>query len=107
MRAWTLAHRRSNAPSKRKKRKWFTRTAPPPPPPSPPRKPDIHFEAGWTDSWGHRRCMHEHESLIEAAKCGSQHGCGWYVFAVEKGEARPLSIPEDEIVNPFRFGISP
>jgi hypothetical protein len=51
--------------------------------------------------------MHEHESLIEAAKCGSQHGCGWYVFAVEKGEARPLSIPEDEIVNPFRFGISP
>jgi hypothetical protein len=31
---------------------------------------DIHYEAGWTDSWCHRRCMHAHKSLIEAAKCG-------------------------------------
>ena len=105
MRAWTLAHRRSDTPSKRKnsKRKWLTRTAPPPPPPSPPRKPDIHFEAGWTDSWSHRRCQHEHGTLIQAAECGMKHGCGWYVFAVEKGEARQLSIEEDEIVNRYRF----
>ena len=79
MKAWpTLAHRRSDAPSKRKssKRKWLTRTVPPPPPPSPPRKPDIHFEAGWTDSWSHRRCMHEHQTLLQAAECGMKHGCG-------------------------------
>ncbi len=39
-----------------------------------------HFEAGWTESWSHRRCLHEHQTLIEAAKCGMPHGAGWYVF---------------------------
>jgi len=28
-----------------------------------------HFEAGWTESWSHRRCLHEHLTLIEAAEC--------------------------------------
>jgi hypothetical protein len=31
-------------------------------------------------------------------------GCGWYVIAVERGEARQLTDAEDEIVNRFRFG---
>jgi hypothetical protein len=25
------------------------------------------YEAGWTESWTHRRCLHEHATLIEAA----------------------------------------
>jgi len=50
--------------------------------------------------------MHEHETLLQAAECGMKHGCGFYVFAVEKGEARQLSIDEDEIVNRVRFGTS-
>jgi hypothetical protein len=62
-----------------------------------------HFEAGWTDSFCHRRCMHEHKTLIEAANCGMLLGAGWYVFAVENGEARELTADEDEFVNRFRF----
>jgi hypothetical protein len=33
-----------------------------------------------------------------------KHGCGFYVFVVENGEARQLSIEEDVIVNRYRFG---
>jgi hypothetical protein len=65
---------------------------------------NIHFEAGWTDSWSHRRCMHEHETLIEAARCAMPYGAGWYVIAVENGKPRQLRNAEEEIVNRFRFG---
>jgi hypothetical protein len=64
---------------------------------------DIHYEAGWTESWCHRRCMHVHKTLIEAAKCGMPQGAGWYVFAVERGEARELLPAEDGVVERFRF----
>jgi hypothetical protein len=64
---------------------------------------DIHYEAGWTDSWCHRRCMHSHKTLIEAAKCGMPQGAGWYVFAVERGEPRELLAAEDSVLERFRF----
>jgi len=104
MRAW--ARKRSDRPTKRRipKRKRITRTAPPPPPPSPPLNPKIHYEAGWTDSWTHRRCMHEHKTLLEAAKCAMPTGAGWYVFAIEDDEPRELREAEEEIVNRLRFG---
>ena len=66
----------------------------------------IHFEAGWTDSWSHPHCLHEHRTLREAAKCAMPHGAGWYVFAVENGEPRQLRNAEDEIVNHYRFSES-
>jgi len=65
---------------------------------------NLHYEAGWTDSWTFRRCGHIHDSLVEAAKCGIPQGAGWYVFAVENGRERELSASEDKIVNDFRFG---
>jgi hypothetical protein len=64
---------------------------------------DIHYEAGWTESWCHRRCMHVHKTLIDAAKCGMPQGAGWYVFAVEQGEPRELLPAEDGVVERFRF----
>lgn len=63
-----------------------------------------HYEAAWTDSWSHRRCLHAHGTLIEAAKCAMPHGAGWYVFAVENGNPRELSDAEDKVMNEFRFG---
>ena len=36
-----------------------------------------HYEAAWTDSWCHRRCLHTHKTLIEASKCAMPHGAGW------------------------------
>ena len=100
--------RRTDRPSKSEKvpkRQLRRRTAPPPPPcpPSPPTNPNLHYEAGWTDSWHHRRCMHRHATLIEAAECAMPTGAGWYIFAVENGEGRELSEKEDEIVNSYRF----
>ena len=65
-----------------------------------------HYEAGWTDSFCHRRCCHAHRTLIDAARCGSEQGCGWYVFAVDVGEPRELTEAEDRIVNEFRFGVA-
>ena len=65
---------------------------------------NLHFEAAWTDSWSHRRCLHEHQTLLEAAKCAMPHGAGWYVFAVEAGTPRQLTDAEDGVVNEFRFG---
>ena len=105
MRAWAP---KNNKPFERKvsKRKRTTRTTPPPPP-SPPSSPphaNIHYEAGCTHSWQHRRCWHKHRSLIEAAKCAMPTGAGWYVFAVEDEEPRALRDDEDEILNRFRFG---
>jgi hypothetical protein len=97
--------RRINKPVKRvaKPKLHKPRTAPPPPPPSPPTAPSVHYEAGWTDSWSHRRCMHKHQTLIEAAQCAMPTGAGWYVFAVENGEGRELNEKEDGIVNGYRF----
>lgn len=65
---------------------------------------NIHYEAGWTDSWTHRRCLHNHQSLIDAAKCAMPHGAGWYVFAVDIDKPRQLMGWEDRIVDEFRFG---
>jgi hypothetical protein len=65
---------------------------------------NLYYQSGWTDSWCHRRCEHVHRTLIAAARCGMQRGCGWYVFATEWGESRELNAEENEIVNRFRFG---
>jgi hypothetical protein len=65
---------------------------------------NLHFEAGWTESWSHRRCLHEHQTLLEAANCAMPHGAGWYVFAVEGEAPRQLTDAEDSVVNEFRFG---
>jgi uncharacterized protein DUF4411 len=56
-----------------------------------------HYEAAWTESWSHRRCLHEHPTLTEAAKCATPHGAGWYVFAVESStrpNAKKARIPD-------------
>jgi hypothetical protein len=66
---------------------------------------NLHFEAGWTESWSHRRCLHKHQTLIEAARCAMPQGAGWYVFAVENGTPRELNETEESIVNRFRFGL--
>jgi hypothetical protein len=55
-----------------------------------------HYEAGWTDSWSHRRCMHQHHTLIDAANCAQQNDTGWYVIAVEGNTPRELSVAEEE-----------
>jgi hypothetical protein len=65
---------------------------------------NLHYEAAWTDSWSHRRCFHEHQTLLEAARCAMPHGAGWHVFAVEGGTPRELNDGEDAVVNKFRFG---
>jgi hypothetical protein len=64
----------------------------------------VTYQAGWTDSFCHRRCMHEHPTLIEAAECGMPHGAGWYVLAVENGKPRQLLGDEEDVVDRFRFG---
>jgi hypothetical protein len=97
--------RRAKRPLKRASKRQLSRlrTAPPPPP-EPPLNPDIHYEAGWTDSWSHRRCLHNHRTLTEAAECAMPTGAGWYVFAVENGEPRQLLDAEENVVNRYRFG---
>ena len=67
------------------------------------KKLNLYYEAGWTDSFCHRRCLHEHPTLIEAAECGMPHGAGWYVLAVENGTSRQLLGDEEDVVNKFRF----
>lgn len=62
-----------------------------------------YYEAGWTESWSHRRCLHKHYTLIAAARCAMPQGAGWYVFAVENGKPRQLNDTEENIVNNFRF----
>jgi hypothetical protein len=64
---------------------------------------NLYYEAGWTDSFCHRRCLHEHPTLIDAATCAAPHGAGWYVFAVESGSPRQLLGDEEDVVNKFRF----
>jgi hypothetical protein len=68
---------------------------------------NLHYEAAWTDSWTHRRCLHKHQTPIEAARCAMPHGAGCYVFAVEGGTPRELNAGEEAMVNNFRFGTTP
>jgi len=68
---------------------------------------NLHYEAAWTESWSHRRCLHNHATLTETAKCAMPHGAGWYVFAVECGTPRELNDGEEAVVNKFRFGMTP
>jgi hypothetical protein len=63
---------------------------------------NIHYEAGWTESFVHQRCGHDHLTLTEASKCGLGKGAGWYVLAVEHGRPRELTTTEDKIVDNFR-----
>jgi hypothetical protein len=63
-----------------------------------------HYEAAWTDSWSHRRCLHNHATLLDAVECAMPQGAGWYVFAVDCGTPRQLTDPEEKIVNNFRYG---
>ena len=63
---------------------------------------NIHYEAAWTDSWYDCRCMHVHQTLSDAARCGLPRAAGWYVLAVERGQPRQLTIAEDKIVNDLR-----
>ena len=67
----------------------------------------IHYEAGWTDSWSHRRCMHKHRTLEAAAKCAEPYGAVGYVFAVEDGVGRELRATEENVVREMRFGKGP
>ena len=66
-----------------------------------------HYEAGWTDSWSHRRCLHKHRKLEAAAKCAAQYGAVGYVFAVEGGVGRELRAAEENVVRAIRFGKAP
>ena len=68
---------------------------------------NLHYEAAWTDSWSHRRCLHEHRTLMDAANCAMPQGAGWYVFAVEGDAPRELNDGEEAVVNKFRFGWTP
>ena len=61
------------------------------------KKLNLCYEAGWTDSFCHRRCMHEHPTLLEAA--GMPQGAGWYVLAVENRTPRQLMDSEEDVVN--------
>jgi hypothetical protein len=63
---------------------------------------NTHYEAGWTESFVHQRCGHDHLTLTEASKCGLGKGAAWYVFAVENGRPRELRVTEDKIVDDFR-----
>jgi len=63
------------------------------------------YEAAWTDSGSFRRCLHRHQTLIEAAKCAMPSGCGWYVVAVEGNSPRQLTDTEERMVNEFRFAL--
>jgi hypothetical protein len=65
---------------------------------------NIHYEAAWSDTGHDRHCMHEHQTLIEAAMCAMPNGPGWYVFAVDDYGPRQLSEKEDRILNELRFG---
>jgi hypothetical protein len=68
---------------------------------------NLHYEAAWTESWSHRRCMHQHRTLMDAANCAMPRGAGWYIFAVERGTPRELNDLEDQAVNDFRFRSTP
>ena len=46
-----------------------------PQPPAPQGPHNAYYEAGWTDSWSHRHCLHEHRTLLEAAACAAGGRC--------------------------------
>jgi hypothetical protein len=100
--------RRTNTTVKRasKRQQYKLRTAPPPPP-EPPLIPNVHYEAGWTDSWSHRRCLHKHRTLAEAAECTMPTGAGWYVFAIENGGGSPTTGCRRNNRKPLSFRLSP
>ena len=59
-----------------------------------------HYEAASTECFVHLRCYHQHETLIDAAKCAAKQGMpGWYVFAVEFDSPRQLTATEESLVN--------
>jgi hypothetical protein len=63
---------------------------------------NVYYEGGWTESWSHRRCLHNHRNLIEAAECAIPKGPAWYVFAVEDGKPRELTETEQSSLEEFR-----
>jgi hypothetical protein len=63
-----------------------------------------HYEAGFSDSFQHRRCFHKHRTLEAAAKCAMPYGPYGYVFAVEGGVGRELKTAEENVVRAIRFG---
>lgn len=63
---------------------------------------DLFYEGAWTESWTHRRCQHQHQTLVEAAECALPEGPAWYVFAVENGQARQLTETEERRLQEFR-----
>jgi len=65
----------------------------------------LHYEAAWTESGTHRRCLHKHLTIPEAVACASVQGAGWYVFAVENRTGRELTQTEEEVVSKLRSGI--
>ena len=67
----------------------------------------LHYEGAWTDSWAHRRCFHNHRTLLEAAECARPEGPSWYVFAVENGKPRELSDVEESKLQDLRRSLWP
>jgi hypothetical protein len=64
---------------------------------------NLHYEAAWTDGGRHHRCLHQHRSPADAARCAMSRSAGWHVLAVEVGTARELTEAEARMVNEFRF----
>ena len=62
----------------------------------------VRYEGAWTDSWTHRRCMHQHRTLREAAECVIPEGPAWYVFAIQNGRPRELTDAEERNLEEFR-----
>lgn len=67
----------------------------------------LYYEAGWTDSWSHRRCFHQHKTIQAAAECVQPYGAYGYVFAVEDGKERELRASEELAYRAIRFGKTP
>ena len=63
---------------------------------------NLHFEGAWTEGWTHRRCLHQHRTLKEAAECVSRQGPAWYVFAIQDGKPRQLTATEERSLQEFR-----
>ncbi len=63
---------------------------------------NVVYEGAWTDSWCHRRCLHRHGTIAQAAECAFPEGPAWYVFAVENGKPRELNETEERTLEEFR-----
>ena len=55
-----------------------------------------HYEAAFTDSFCTRRCYHPHQTVVDAAKCVTLNGAGWYVVLVECDTLLELTEPGSE-----------